>query len=133
LGVGWFTLKFPAYAIVESVTTDPKGTTVYTNPLAITCTIDPAKPAIVALPIFTSEAQAVAFRQANQPNARWVKLPTHNHLIDFLTKAGGPAMHVAIDPTANSLTTERLCTIEALVTGFKNWRQSTMPPNSPSS
>jgi len=116
-----FTLNFPAYVFVESTATDSKGATTFTNPLAITFSLAPDKPAIVAIPIFTEEAKAVAFREAKKPpNLRWLKLPTPNHLIDFLTKARGRATHVVTDPAASTLTTERLCTIEALVEGFKS-------------
>ena len=115
-----FTLSFPAYVYVESVATDATGGTTFTNPLAITFKLADDKPAIVAFPLFTAEAKAVAFRPAtNPPSSRWLKLATPNHLIDFLTKARGPATHVVVDPSANTLTTERLCTIEALLEGFK--------------
>ena len=124
-----FTLKFPAYAIVESVSTDSKGVMTFTNPLAIVCTLTADKPSIVALPIFTQEAQAVEFRQAQKPlNSRWVKLPTHNHLVDFLTQAKGVATHVALDPTATTLTSDRLLAIKALLAGFENWQQGATPP-----
>ena len=112
-----FTFTYPVYAFVESSGTDSSGTTIFTNPLAITCTSVGDQPiSLEAVPIFTTDAQSVAFQKATQPiHKRRLRIKAHDHLIDFLTKARTRAMYVAMDPTPTTLTSDRIWKIEQVV------------------
>jgi len=112
-----FVFKYPVYAFVASSATDSSGTTSFTNPLTITCSATGDKPAsIEAIPIFTDEVQATAFKQATKaPHAFQLRMLTHEHLIDFLTKASSRAKHLAIDPPLTAFTAERIWPIDDFV------------------
>jgi hypothetical protein len=112
-----FTFTYPVYAFVETSSTDSRGTTTFANPLAITCTSVGDKPiALEAVPIFTTDAQSIAFHKATGPiHKRRLRIKAHDHLIDFLIKARSRAMYVAMDPTPTTLTSDRIWKIEQVV------------------
>lgn len=112
-----FVFKYPVYAFVESSSTDPSGNTIFINPLTITCASGGEKPVrIEAIPVFGDEALAAAFKKAvKAPHTRQLRMHSHEHLIDFLTKAKARANHVAMEPSATTMTSERIWTIDAFV------------------
>jgi len=117
-----FTFQYPVYAFVESSDKDSSGTTTFENPLAIICTATACDPplSLEAIPIFTDDPRAFAFHRAHEAlHKRRLRIKTHDHLIDFLSKVRSRVQHVAIDPLPKTLTSDHLWTIEEVLAAVR--------------